>query len=49
MSFLRLSRFFVPLSVVLVAVSIALMVKPGPRFSIEFTGGTLVGSICLQA
>ncbi len=42
MSFLRLSRFFVPLSVLLVALSIALMLKPGPRFSIEFTGGTLV-------
>ena len=42
MSFLKLSRFFVPLSVVLVVLSIALLVKPGPRLSIEFTGGTLL-------
>ena len=42
MSFLRLSRFFIPLSVLLVAGSIFLMLKPGPKFSIEFTGGTLV-------
>ncbi|MBM3227957.1 protein translocase subunit SecF [Candidatus Peribacteria bacterium] len=42
MSFLKLCRFFVPVSLVLVIASVALLVKPGPRLSIEFTGGTLV-------
>lgn len=39
---MQLSRIFSPLSVALVALSIVLMLAPGPRFSIEFTGGTLV-------
>jgi preprotein translocase subunit SecF len=42
MSFLRLSRIFVPLSALLVCASIALLVVPGLALSIEFTGGTLV-------
>lgn len=42
MSFLRLSRYFVPLSLLLVAGSVFLMMQPGPKLSIEFTGGTLV-------
>ena len=42
MSFLRLSKFFIPISVLLVLGSIFLMLKPGPKLSIEFTGGTLV-------
>ncbi|OGJ64520.1 protein-export membrane protein SecF [Candidatus Peribacteria bacterium RIFCSPHIGHO2_02_FULL_53_20] len=42
MSFLHLSKFFIPLSLLLVAGSIFLMIQPGPEFSIEFTGGTLV-------
>lgn len=42
MSFLRLSKIFVPVSLLLVAGSVFLMLKPGPKLSIEFTGGTLV-------
>jgi preprotein translocase subunit SecF len=42
MSFLRLSRLFVPVSVVLVLTSLVLLVTPSPRLSIEFTGGTLM-------
>lgn len=42
MSFLRLSRLFLPVSVVLVIASLVLLVVPGPRLSIEFTGGTLM-------
>ncbi|TSC60115.1 MAG: preprotein translocase subunit SecF [Candidatus Peregrinibacteria bacterium Greene0416_62] len=42
MSFLRLSKVFIPLSLLLSAGSIFLMIQPGPKFGIEFTGGTLV-------
>ncbi|NOS66934.1 MAG: protein translocase subunit SecF [Candidatus Peribacteraceae bacterium] len=42
MSFRQLSKFFLALSVVMVAASIALFVYPGPKYSIEFTGGTLL-------
>lgn len=42
MSFLRLSQFVIPLSLLLIAGSVFLMIQPGPKFSIEFTGGTLV-------
>jgi len=42
MSFIKLSRFFLPLSGLLVLASVVLFVYPGPRLSIEFTGGTQV-------
>ncbi len=42
MPFLKLSKFFLVLSVILVAGSLVLLVYPGPRLSIEFTGGTLM-------
>ena len=42
MSFIRLSRFFLPISVLLVLTSIVLFIVPGPRVGIEFTGGTLM-------
>ncbi len=42
MSFLRLSRLFLPFSAILVAASAVLLFAPGPRLSIEFTGGTLM-------
>ena len=42
MSFLRLSRIFLPISIVLVIASLVLLVAPGPTMSIEFTGGTLM-------
>ena len=43
MSFIKLSRFFLPLSGLLVLGSLVLFfVYPGPSVSIEFTGGTLM-------
>lgn len=43
MSFIKLSRFFLPLSGLLVLASlVAFFVYPGPNVSIEFTGGTLM-------
>ncbi len=42
MPLLKLSKFTLVLSVVLVAASLVLFFKPGPRFSIEFSGGTLM-------
>lgn len=42
MSFIGASRFFLPFSVVLSIGSIALLFYPGPRLSVEFTGGTLM-------
>lgn len=42
MTFRSLTRFFLALSAVLVAVSLVLFFTPGPKFSIEFTGGTLM-------
>jgi preprotein translocase SecF subunit len=42
MSFIKLSRFFLPLSGLLVLASLVLFFKPGPVVSIEFTGGTLM-------
>ncbi len=42
MSFIKTSKYLLGLSAVLVAASIALIIYPGPRFSIEFTGGTLM-------
>lgn len=42
MSFRTLSKIFLGISVVMVAASIALFIYPGPKYSIEFTGGTLL-------
>ncbi|TSC58352.1 MAG: preprotein translocase subunit SecF [Candidatus Peregrinibacteria bacterium Greene0416_19] len=42
MSFLKMSRLFLTISATLVLASVALLVLWGPRFSIEFTGGTLM-------
>ena len=42
MSFIKLSRFFLPLSGLLVLASLAVFIYPGPIVSIEFTGGTLM-------
>jgi preprotein translocase subunit SecF len=41
-SFIRASKIFLSLSAVLLVASIALIIHPGPRLSIEFTGGTLM-------
>lgn len=42
MSFIGASRFLLPLSLALSLGSIALLLYPGPRLSVEFTGGTLM-------
>lgn len=42
MSFIKLSRVFLPLSAILVVASLVVFVYPGPHVSIEFTGGTLM-------
>jgi preprotein translocase SecF subunit len=42
MSFLRAAKLLFPLSVIAVVGSIVLFFYPGPRLSIEFTGGTLM-------
>lgn len=42
MSFLRVSRFFLPISGILVLLSFILLIFPGPKLSIDFTGGTLI-------
>jgi len=42
MSFQRIAVFFLGLSGLAVLVSAVLLFKPGPKFSIEFTGGTLL-------
>ena len=42
MSLLKPAKFFLGLSTALVVVSIALFIVPGPRLSIEFTGGTMM-------
>lgn len=42
MTFPRLSRYFLVLSAILVLTSAALFVVAGPKYSIEFTGGTLL-------
>jgi len=41
MSLLRPAKFFLTLSGVLALVSLVLIIVPGPRLSIDFTGGTL--------
>jgi len=40
--FLKLSKIFLPISILLVVASIVTLLYPGPRLSIEFTGGTLM-------
>ena len=42
MSFLKPAKFFLTISAILVGVSLVLLVTPGPKLSIDFTGGTLV-------
>jgi preprotein translocase subunit SecF len=42
MSFLKLAKFFLPLSALLSVASVVVFFVPGPVFSIEFTGGTLM-------
>lgn len=42
MSFIGASRFLLPLSLVLSIGSLVLLVYPGPRLGVEFTGGTLM-------
>ena len=42
MSFLKPAKYFLTLSALLVITSIVLFVVPGPKLSIDFTGGTLV-------
>ena len=42
MSFAKASKIFMPLSGLLVLTSLLLLITPGPRLSIEFTGGTLI-------
>jgi preprotein translocase subunit SecF len=42
MSFIRLSRLFLPLSALLLIASVVVFFTPGPQVSIEFTGGTLM-------
>lgn len=42
MSFIRLSRLLLPLSVLLIIASAVVFISPGPHVSIEFTGGTLM-------
>lgn len=42
MSFIRLSRWLLPVSAILVIASAVIFITPGPRVSIEFTGGTLM-------
>jgi preprotein translocase subunit SecF len=40
--FIKLSKIFLPISIVLVVASVIGLFYPGPRLSIEFTGGTLM-------
>lgn len=42
MSFIGASRFLLPFSLVLSLGSVLLLLYPGPRLGVEFTGGTLV-------
>jgi preprotein translocase subunit SecF len=39
---MKISKFFLTLSAILVAVSVVLLFVPGPKLSMEFTGGTLM-------
>src|SRR3989338_4122276 len=40
--FLRLSKIFLPVSIVLMVGSLVLLVTPGLRAGVEFSGGTLM-------
>ncbi|MDO8649052.1 MAG: protein translocase subunit SecF [Candidatus Peregrinibacteria bacterium] len=42
MTFLKAAKLFLGLSVLLVVIGIGLLFVPGPKLSIEFTGGTLM-------
>jgi preprotein translocase subunit SecF len=42
MSFLKLSKFCLALSALAIIASVVLLINPGPKLSIEFTGGTLM-------
>lgn len=42
MFFLKFAKFFLGLSLALVVASVAVFIVPGPKLSIDFTGGTLV-------
>lgn len=42
MNLLKPAKFFLGLSTALVVASIALLIVPGPKLSIDFTGGTLI-------
>ena len=42
MTFRQFTKFSLAFSSLLVIASLALFIKPGPKFSIEFTGGTLI-------
>lgn len=42
MSYMKMSKAFLVVSAVLVAAALVVLVTPGPRLSIEFTGGTLM-------
>jgi len=42
MTFRQLSTFFLGLSTFLILASVVLFITPGPKYSIEFTGGTLL-------
>jgi len=42
MSFIKISKFFLTLSAILVIASLVLLFVPGPKLSMEFTGGTLM-------
>ncbi len=41
-SFINTSKYLLAVSAVLVVASVVLFIEPGPKFSIEFTGGTLM-------
>ena len=42
MSYMKLSKAFLAVSAILTIAALALLIYPGPRLSIEFTGGTLM-------
>lgn len=41
-SFIKPAKFFLSLSAVVTALSVVLLIAPGPKLSIDFTGGTLM-------
>ena len=40
--FLRLARIFLPVSIILMVMSLVFLVKPGLNLGVEFTGGTMM-------